>query len=351
MESSNGLISIIVPVYNVEKYLRKCIESIINQTYKNLEIILIDDGSTDESGKICDEFKKKDKRIIVEHILNNGVSNARNTGLYLAKGNWVVFVDSDDWLENQFCEKLYKNAISDNNIDIICSGYKRVYPDKEEIINCDNKKIIYDANQFLIKLLNVQNGYGFCHMKLIKRNCIKNITFNKDIKVGEDALFNIQLAKNIKNVMILGEPLYNYRFNENSVVRKYDDNYANNYLYAMEQTKKYLQHEYRNDQLIAKNFYNYLAYHILLIDVKYFFNKSNKKNIFGQIKVLKDICNNEIFKKAIKKSTYIDLSYTRKITLFTIKHRLFFFTALICRFRQFQFKTNGGKSEKQKDSK
>lgn len=347
----DDLISIIVPVYNVEKYLRKCIESIINQTYENLEIILIDDGSTDKSGKICDEFKNNDERIIVEHILNNGVSNARNTGLNLAKGNWVVFVDSDDWLDNQFCEKLYKNALSNSNIDIICSGYKRVYTDKEEIIKCEKEKIIYDAHQFLIKLLNVQNGYGFCHMKLIKRNCINNIRFNKDIKVGEDALFNMQLTKNIKKVMILGEPLYNYRFNENSVVRKYDDNYANNYLYAMEQTKNYLQQEYKNDQLIAKNFYNYVSYHILLIAVNYCFNKANKKNIFEQIKVLKNICNNEIFKKAIKNSTYIDLSYTRKITLFTIKHRLYFLTALICRFRQFQFKTNGGKSEKQKNSK
>ena len=347
----DDLISIIVPVYNVEKYLKKCIESIINQTYDNLEIILIDDGSTDKSGKICDEYRDKDKRIIVEHILNKGVSNARNTGLNIAKGNWVVFVDSDDWIETQFCEKLYKNAIENKNIDIICSGYKRVYTDKEEIINCDKEKIIYDSHQFLIKLLNVQNGYGFCHMKLIKKNCINNIRFNKDIKVGEDALFNMQLTQKIKKVMILGEPLYNYRFNGNSVVRKYDDNYANNYLYAMEHTKRYLQHNYKNDQLIAKNFYNYVAYHILLIAVNYCFNKANKKNIFGQIKVLKDICDNEIFKQAIKNSNYKELSYTRKITSFTIKYKLLFFTALICKFRQFQFKTNGGKSEKQKDSK
>ena len=345
----DDLISIIVPVYNVEKYLRKCIESIINQTYENLEIILIDDGSTDGSSKICDEFLKKDNRIIVEHTSNKGVSSARNRGIEIAKGNWIAFVDSDDWIEPQFCEDLYKNALLDNNIGLVCSGYKRVYKDKEEIINCTKEKIIYNARQFLIKLLNVQNGYGFCHMKLIKKSCIGNLRFNRDVTVGEDALFNMQITKNIKKVMILGEPLYNYRFNESSVVRKYDNNYANKYLYAMEETKNYLNTEYKKDKEILKNFYNYVSYHILLIAVNYCFNKKNKKDILQQIKLLKNICNIKLFKSAINNATYTDLSCTRKITLFTLKYHLYFFTALICRFRQYQFKKGGDKSEKQEN--
>ena len=101
------LISIIVPVYNVEKYVEKCINSIINQTYKNLQIILVDDGSKDNSGKICDEFKLKDNRIEVIHKNNGGLSDARNAGLKLAKGDYIGFVDSDDYIEADMYETLY----------------------------------------------------------------------------------------------------------------------------------------------------------------------------------------------------------------------------------------------------
>ena len=198
----NELISIIVPVYNAEKYISKCIESLISQTYTKLEIILINDGSTDLSGNVCDEYSKKDSRIKVIHIENSGVSKARNVGINNANGDWIVFVDADDWLEANFCEKLYDATMSNKEVDIVCSGYKRIYSDKEEIINCGRQKIIYDASQYLLKLLNVQNGYGFCHMKLIRKKSINEVRFNENIKVGEDALFNIQLIRNIKKVMI-----------------------------------------------------------------------------------------------------------------------------------------------------
>ena len=104
------LISVIVPIYNVESYLEQCIKSIINQTYKNIEIILIDDGSTDKSPKICDKYKQKDSRIIVVHKQNTGVSATRNIGLELSKGKWIAFVDSDDWIEKEYLEELLLNA-------------------------------------------------------------------------------------------------------------------------------------------------------------------------------------------------------------------------------------------------
>ena len=101
------LISVIVPVYNVEKYLNKCIDSIINQTYKNLEIILVDDGSQDSSGKICDEYTKKDNRIKVIHKENGGVSSARNIGLNNATGEWIAFIDADDWVDEEYLQTLF----------------------------------------------------------------------------------------------------------------------------------------------------------------------------------------------------------------------------------------------------
>ena len=102
MEIEKEKISVIIPVYNVEKYLKRCLDSVINQTYKNLEIILVDDGSTDNSGKICDEYAKNDKRIIVIHKENGGVSVARNIGLDICTGDYVNFIDSDDWIDLKF---------------------------------------------------------------------------------------------------------------------------------------------------------------------------------------------------------------------------------------------------------
>ncbi len=333
----NELISIIVPVYNVEKYIEKCINSITNQTYKKIEIILIDDGSTDGSGKMCDEYALMDKRVKVIHKENAGVSSARNLGINMANGEWISFVDADDWLDSDFCEKLYNEAITNEKLDIISSGYNRVYSTKQEKINCKIERIKYSAQEYFIKLLNVQNGYGFCHMKLIRRECIKDIKFHEDIEVGEDALFNMELVKNIREVLILGQALYNYRFNNNSLVRKYDDRYVEKYLKSMMAVKKYIFNNYTDNLQVKYNYYNYVTYHVLLIVVNYCFNKKNNQTFMNQIKLLKKVCNIEDFKEAIKKSNYKDLSITRSITLFTIKYKLYFFTALICMYRQYQF--------------
>ncbi|MBR1540013.1 MAG: glycosyltransferase [Clostridia bacterium] len=132
------LISIIVPVYKVEKYLDKCINSIVSQTYKNLEVILVDDGSPDSCGKMCDEWTQKDTRIKVIHKENGGLSDARNFGLDCAKGKYIQFVDSDDYIEKDMIEFLYKN-LKENNADIsICSNYM---VDEENVINVGTRKI------------------------------------------------------------------------------------------------------------------------------------------------------------------------------------------------------------------
>lgn len=121
MEHQNEKISVIIPIYNVEPYLRQCLDSVVNQTYQNIEIILVDDGSTDNCGAICDEYAQKDDRIVVIHRKNGGVSAARNDGIDRATGEWVAFVDPDDWLDVNFYECLF-DAMRDQNIDILCSG-------------------------------------------------------------------------------------------------------------------------------------------------------------------------------------------------------------------------------------
>ena len=326
------LISVIVPVYNVEQHIHKCIDSIINQTYKNLEIILVDDGSPDKCPKICDEYAKKDKRIKVIHQKNKGVSVARNNGIKKAIGEWITFVDADDWLEENYCRTLI-NVSTLYKGDYICCGYNRVYKGKTVLINADGSVKEYSPKEFLVKLLNVQNGYGFSHMKLIRKRILSDVSFEKALLVGEDALFNVMLCNKIKKAVVINKPLYNYNFNSNSVVRKYDKNYVDKYLTSMKYMSNYVNANYNNKD-IKKNLYNYIAYHVLLIIVNYCYNPSNSNKFHS----LNQVCGIDIFEDAIKKSNYTEMSITRKVTLFTLKHKLYLITALICKYRQMQFK-------------
>ena len=339
------LVSIIVPVYNSEKYLKKCIESIINQTYKNLEILLINDGSKDKSKEICIEFN--DSRIKFIDKENEGVSTSRNIGLESAEGKYIAFVDSDDYIEKKYIEKLLK-VLKAQNADCVICGYNRIYENKTEKITKE-KELILNKEEFLKTILNVQNGTGFCWGKLWKAEIIKNIQFDPKVFIGEDALFCMMSCKNINKIYILNEALYNYRFNENSAVRKYDKYFADKVLDSMKIAKKYIEKEYSTNEEIVNKFNNYVAYHILLMAVNFCFNKENGLTNLQQIKNLKKICNIDEFNLAIKKSTYEELSITRKITLFTIKHRLYFITMVIAKVRQTQFKKEQTKKQKEKE--
>ena len=155
------MITIIVPVYNVEKYLHDCIESILNQTYKDFELILVDDGSKDNSGKICDEFAQKDYRINTIHQKNAGEGMARNAGLEIANGEWMVFVDSDDYIRPDYIKDLLK-AQNDSNADIVISGMDRVYGDGSiETLQVPMKDISVRGNLYDIirKYHLIDNGY------------------------------------------------------------------------------------------------------------------------------------------------------------------------------------------------
>lgn len=332
-----NLISVIVPVYNVEKYLGECVDSILNQTYTNIEVILIDDGSKDNSGVICNQYEKKDNRVKVIRKTNEGVSSARNLGIAEAKGEWISFVDSDDWIEPNYLEELLKSA-KENGAEIAMCGYNRVTGEKKESINSLGKVFTLNRREYIIKLLNPQTGYGFCHMKIFKAECIKNTVFDTTLKVGEDVLFNEQVSENITSICIVEKNLYNYRINSNSVVRKYTSEYANNYLESMKKNKDYLLRTYGEDEEIRQNYYNFVAFHILLIAVNYCYNKDN--NVKNKTNLCKQICKIEEFEEGIRNSNYNNLSITRKITLFTIKHKFFWLTKVICNIRNIQNKKN-----------
>lgn len=234
--------SIIIPVYNVEKYLDRCILSCINQTYKDFEIILINDGSKDNSGGICDKYAKKDSRIKVIHQENAGVSTARNVGLKNTSGEYIIFVDSDDFVELNMLEKL-NNILDHNEADCI------IY----NLNNIIENKFIYgeEVTNNMIKLI-ITEIVNFPWNKVYKKNIIEkyNIQFDKKIEIGEDLLFSITYISKIKKIYLLNEKLYNYVIeNNNSLTAKYKENKYEQLMFVDDKLKEYLK-LYNNKKLL-----------------------------------------------------------------------------------------------------
>lgn len=210
------LISVIIAVYNPGKYLRACLDSIVNQTYKNLEIILIDDGSTDDSLAVCKEYAEKDNRIIVHHKENSGVSATRNQGIRLAHGDYFSFIDSDDFLELDTYEYLM-NLMREIKVDIIT--YEHFVTKKSnEITHKANKNIygIYKKKDAMNILLH---HFPFAWNKLFSKKSIDGVWFNETICRGEDGLFSKQAIDNSETVYFDNRALYHYVQSEESAVR------------------------------------------------------------------------------------------------------------------------------------
>ena len=212
------LISILVPVHNTQKYLEACLTSIKNQTYNNLEIICIDDCSTDSSYEILKEYERKDNRIKVIHKANAGVGEARNSGLDVATGDYIGFVDSDDFIDENFYEKML-NSIIENNADLCMCGYKYIYDNGEKIYieknlpNVNSKtifKYFFETNIVKSKNAIVSDGIaGFVVRLLVKSSLVKNIRFKKFV-IAEDLLFLLTLIKDDVKICVVNENLYNY---------------------------------------------------------------------------------------------------------------------------------------------
>ena len=218
----NPLVSIIVPIYKVEPYLRRCLDSIVNQTYTNLEIILVDDGSPDGCPQICDEYAAKDKRIVVIHKENGGLSDARNAGLDICKGEYISFVDSDDWVANVYIEILSK-SITESKADIaICNFIKTSQNYDLNIFNYqESQATILQPNQAIAKLWQSGEDAIFVTAwgKLFKTELYKAIRFPKG-KIHEDEYTSYKVLHAAKTISFIDIPLYNYFQRQDSIMGK-----------------------------------------------------------------------------------------------------------------------------------
>ena len=251
-------ISVIVPVYNIEEYLERTLESLVNQTYKNLEIILINDGSTDSSKEICDKYKKKDKRVVVIHKDNEGVSIARNKGLELATGDFIGFVDSDDVISLDMYEILYKNIIN-TSADISVCNFKTFSKDIDFEYNKNIK--IFKKKEALEDIISDGIITNFLWNKLFKKDIFNNIKFPEK-KIYEDLYVMPKLIEKIEILCFDYSKLYGYFKRENSYVNTYNKEKNKNYLEFCDGCYKYLsKYKYLNNYLENyRCFYIYSAF-------------------------------------------------------------------------------------------
>lgn len=287
--------SIIIPVYNVERYLNQCVQSILNQDFNDYEIVLVDDGSNDSSGKICDKYSEEYKNISVIHKKNEGLLLARRTGLKNCQGKYVIHCDSDDYFAPGSFRTIF-DVIQEYQVDMVMFGYE-VVDDKFNVIE-------KHYNVFEDKRLFINDKYDICHelatttwlnnlvTKVVKRAFI-DISFDyseyHNIKMGEDLLQVIPLIRNCQKFVYLAEPFYKYRFNPNGISKNISINYLWNYFTVSESLEKLIKSETGN---VLIDFYTRFEYDVYKYFVR-FMKQGIKRREYVQI--YKKVNNNSIY--------------------------------------------------------
>lgn len=327
-------VSVIIPVYNVEKYLRKCLDSVINQTYQNLEIILIDDGSPDNCGDICDHYAEADNRIKVIHKKNGGLSAARNDGLKLATGKWISFIDSDDWCELDLYEKAVA-AAEKENVDILIYNLFRNYDHKETAIMAFPEAFVSTDINFISKMqLSALSKFytpflhnwsqGFPWDKLFRASLIidNQLTFATNVKANEDVIFGLHAFQFAKKIAYIDAYLYHYRDNPNSIGTKYTpdrvriDRDIYKEIFAIGGKYKLSEEYYRAlDSRIVEN--------TVLCGSRCFFHKNREGSFWEKIKYANKVLHSEPVFSAFEHVDKEKLGLVSRFVLISRHHNVF----------------------------
>jgi glycosyltransferase involved in cell wall biosynthesis len=249
------IISIVIPIYNQEKYLRKCLDSIVAQTFRDFEVILVDDGSTDASAEICKEYAQRDNRFAYFHKENGGVSAARQFGHDHVRGEYSIHCDPDDWVEPDWLEALHTEAVHTNADITICDFY-REYKDRSQII----RQQVEASDPKAVRRAMFGHIHGSCWNKLIKTACYKrnNVNFPKDINYLEDLSFIVRLLNFCSVVSYVNKPLYHYFMNPQSITHSYTKGGIANFIRVSAHVRALI-----DDEVILKNYDDNQAYSML----------------------------------------------------------------------------------------
>ena len=238
-------VSIIVPIFNVEKYVAYCIESLINQTYQNIEIILVNDGSSDSCSEIVDYYAARDQRILPVHKKNGGVSDARNTGMLYASGKYTFFIDGDDWIDHTLINELV-NGMEQYNADVVQTGHYYAYPDyllyDNRLENQYQQPKVLDNRQLMKELVLNRNVKNFAWGKLYKTKLIQDIPFQKGV-IFEDVCWSHLVMQRVKTYVIMHKPLYYYYQHPDSIVGTYSVKHLD-YLEGLKKRHDFLEQYY-----------------------------------------------------------------------------------------------------------
>lgn len=319
-------VSIIVPVYKVENYLEQCVESIMNQTLQDIEIILVDDGSPDKCPKICDEYANKDTRIKVIHKKNGGLSSARNAGIKVATGEYIGFVDSDDYIELDMYENMYNTAV-ENNVDFVMSDYYRFSENERYSVSLDIEGGLYNRTNIIEKIfpqliMKSDINYGpllavwHCIYKrtFLEKN---NLLFDEEVKYSEDNLFSSIVGYKADSFYYMKEDcFYNYRYNPNSISKTYKPDAWDVYV----KMNNRLNNIFMN--VDDYDFKNQIKAHIIY----YAFNCINHvgysdKRLIEKYKEIKKILNTLELRNGFKDFKLEEVSLKLRISVFMLKYK------------------------------
>ena len=299
----NEIISIVVPVYNVEKYLPECIDSLISQTYSNIEIILVNDGSTDNSGEICDNYSKIDNRIKVIHKENGGLSDARNEGLKNISGKLIMFIDSDDYIDRNLVETLYKNLIKEQ-ADISISAYSILLKNKTKDICTSNTYLTLNNKESIDYMYRLKYYSPMISSKLFRIELFDNIYFPVG-KLCEDQYTLYKLLYKAQKVVFDSNAKYYYRQRKSSIINS-DIYKTNDCIESTKQIMNFVEDKFNEDieSVTLNHVLLTLLYYNSLIKHKIYFSKQNKE-IISIIK---------LHRKLIKKTNI--LSNIKKVQIY-----------------------------------
>lgn len=237
--------SLIIPVYNSEQTICRCIDSILRQAYGNFEIIIIDDGSVDRSYIICTDYEKEDKRIRVYKQDNSGPSAARNLGIEKAEGEWICFIDSDDYISAEYLSELNALITQNADIDMIFMGYYKVDAQNNIIDTITPDVSIQKGFELVIELVK-QGMFGYTWIKIFKQNKIRHNKFRENLKLFEDEIFTCEALPQCKNIAVLKKPLYYYAVCENESLMNQT---YNDYCYKCDEVYKAWKHLFRSQNV------------------------------------------------------------------------------------------------------
>ncbi len=319
------LISIIIPVYNTEKYLDKCLESVVGQTYKNLEIILVDDGSTDNSGKMCDEWAKKDERIKVFHKSNGGLMNAWKYGAVRSQGDYIGFVDSDDWIDENMYETLLNVALKDN-VSLVLSGF--IFENGHAPVNeniflkggyYSQKDILEKVYPYMIRVGRRRGVSPNRVTKLFKRDLLLGVLdlCDERVSIGEDLLTTFSVMSRLESFTLLSDFYpYHYRTDNISMIRSYSDaKYQKLGILreCMLQVSK--EYDYDFSQQLDKD---YVALMLEQMELEILFSGKSNAELKKSLRSRRE----GPLSAAIKNVKYSGFSKKQKLYLFLIRHNL-----------------------------